>query len=88
MNYYRILFDTIVGTNNTGVCLRRWCGGNTWLPIKYIKRDYKYTKGVAYFVPEWLCRSRGLQGKKVELYHHPPKINPKYNQEALDDLKC
>ncbi len=88
-SYFKVKFKEIVKETEKAVCFERWNDkGIVWLPKRCIKRYYKYTRSLAYIVPEWLLEEKRLAGKKVELYHRPPKIEPEYNQEALDELKC
>ena len=88
MKYFNIKFKSVVKFTGKAVCLERWCDkGIVWLPLKCVRENYKYTKGIAYIVPEWLCQEKGLEGKEYELYHHPKKIDPEYNQEAISDVK-
>ena len=88
MRYYTIKFVRIIKETDKAICLERWCDkGIVWLPRKCIRENTKYTKGIAYIVPEWLCEDKGLDGKLYEPYNRPQKIEPVYNQEAIDDLK-
>lgn len=82
-----IKFQGIIKQTEKAVCLEKWQGGIVWLPKKCIKPNYSYTKGVSYYIPDWLCEEKGLQGKTVELFHKPEKIEPEFNQEAIDELK-
>ena len=87
MTKYRVKFQEIVKWTEKSVLLKTWDNRLVWLPEKCIKQDYRYTKGIAYIVPEWLCNEKGLDGKEYQPYHHPDKIEPVYNQEAIDELK-
>ena len=87
MKRYRVKFKDIVRSTFAAVLLETWDGHQVWLPEKCIKKDYRYTKGIAYIVPEWLCEEKGLNGKLYEPYNRPEKIAPVYNQEAIDELK-
>lgn len=88
MKYYNVKFKDIVKITDKAICLEKWCdAGIVWLPLKCIRENMNYTKGIAYIVPEWLCEEKGLSGKEFEPYHRPNKIEPVYNQEAIDDLK-
>lgn len=89
MNYLNVKFKSIIKTSERAICLEKWCDeGIVWLPIQCIRVNTKYSKGIAYIIPEWLCIEKKLNGKRIELYHHPKKIIPQYNQEPLDELKC
>ena len=85
---YRVKFQELVWQTEKSVLLKTWNNrADVWLPLKCIKRDYRYTKGIAYIIPEWLCNEKGLSGKEYQPYHHPQPITPQYNQEAIDELK-
>lgn len=88
MKRFNIKFARVVCETEKAVLLEKWGGGEVWLPLKCVRPNFLYTKGVAYIVPEWLCVEKGLEGKEWETYHRPDKIEPVYNQEALDELKC
>lgn len=69
------------------VLLEQWGGlPDVWLPLKCIRPNFRYTKGVAYIVPEWLCTEKGLEGKEWQPYHKPDEIAPEYNQKPLAEL--
>lgn len=88
MTYFNVKFKDVVAMTDKAICLEQWCNkGNVWLPLKCVRENTKYTKGIAYLVPEWLCNEKGLGGKEYQPYHHPEKIAPQYNQEAIDELK-
>ena len=55
--------------------------GNVWFPTKMI---FKYV-GNNIVIPEWLAKEKGVQYKN---YMHIPKpIEPKYGQEAINELR-
>lgn len=87
MTLYRVKFKHIVRETEKAVLVETWDGRNVWLPALVIRQDFRYVKGVAFFVPEWLNNEKKLNGKPHEPYHRPKKIEPVYNQEPLDDLK-
>lgn len=89
MKRWRVKFARVVKQTAKAVCLERWDEkGIVWLPSKCISLDARYTKGVAFILPDWLYKEKELSGKIFEPYHHPDKIDPVYNQEPLDELKC
>lgn len=87
MSKYLVKFKEEIVSTPKAVLLLTWDNKEVWLPLKCIWPYYKYTKGIAYIVPDWLYDEKGLNGKPYEPYHHPEKISPVYNQEPIDDLK-
>lgn len=87
MKQFNIKFAGVIRETEKAVLLEKWGGGEVWLPLKCIRPNYAYTKGVAFIVPEWLCQEKGLQGKEWQPFHKPEKIEPVYNQGAIDELK-
>ncbi len=89
MSYFKVKFKSIIKETESGICFERWNDkGIVWLPKRYIELYSKYQRSLAIVMPGWLYRDKQLKGKKVNLFHHPKKIAPIYNQEALDELKC
>jgi hypothetical protein len=52
-----------------------------WLP----KSQYRFGSGNNIIVEKWLAIEKGLEYS--EYIHIPEKIEPKYNQEAINELK-
>ena len=52
-----------------------------WLP----KSQYRFVTGNYILIQKWLAIEKGLEFS--EYIHIPEKIEPKYNQEAIDELK-
>lgn len=87
--FLKVKFKHILGCTDKAIHLQQWQGGDIWLPLKCCFRTNKSnTKSVVFLVPDWLCKEKGFDGKVVESFHKPAKIEPKYNQEAIDELKC
>lgn len=84
---YVVKFCRIVRETEKAILLETWDNRQVWLPSKCVSIDFKYTKGVAVILPEWLYIEKKLNGKEFEPYHHPKKIEPQHNQEAIDELK-
>lgn len=84
---WKVKFKEIVTQTPKAILLKTWQNKDVWLPKVCIKQDFTYNKGIAIIMPDWLYKEKGLEGKEFELYHRPPNIEPKYNQEAIDELK-
>lgn len=55
MTYFNVKFKDVVAMTDKAICLEQWCNkGNVWLPLKCVRENTKYTKGIAYLVPEIL----------------------------------
>ncbi len=88
MMFYKVKFKEVIAETGRAVLLSMWQGGEVWLPLKCcFQTDFANTKSLVYLVPDWLCAEKGLQGKPYEPFHKPEKIDPVYNQEAIDELK-
>ena len=88
MKYFNVKFKDIVTVTEKAICLEQWCDkGIVWLPLKCVRENTKYSKGIAFIIPEWLYIEKELNGKEYQPYHHPEKIIPQYNQAAIDELK-
>lgn len=87
MTRYRVKFQELVWQTDNAVLLKTWDNRDIWLPIKCIRLDTKYHKGLAYIIPEWLYNEKDLNGQEYQPYHHPQPITPQYHQEAIDELK-
>ena len=52
-----------------------------WLP----KAAVRFCAGSYFSLPEALARTKGLHG--TALYHVPDRLEPAFNQEAMNELK-
>lgn len=77
----------MIKNTDKAVCVETWQGGVVWLPLKCVHPNYKYTKGIAYIIPQWLVEEKKLDGKEFQPYHKPARIEPVYNQVAIDEIK-
>lgn len=87
MKKWKVKFKEIIIETPRALLLKSFQNKDVWVPKKCVKQDFSYNKGVAIIMPEWLYKEIGVDGTEFDLYHRPPKIEPRYNQEAIDELK-
>lgn len=74
------LLDIKWETDKAALCEIRGCSSK-WIPHKYIT----VTKYDTALIPLWFAKKVGIPYKAFT--HRPEKIEPRYNQKAIDELK-
>ena len=84
----KVKFEDLAAETPKAYLVSLWGKPKKWIAKSVIKSTDFYGKGFIFILPKWYAEKNGLQYTDFSKYHRPKPIEPVYNQEPIDELRC